>query len=161
MFEAPDDAVSQFHAELLADLVNENVNRENLAICAHVVANLPTQAAILGQGTVCFLDGLFLLLKVVLERKPLLIPFADIVWRGRYDEPRSTARNLAQEFDSVAVKESRLSFRVVTRHNSVLLHGDRQSFHRGWYEELAEHLHYNENARHRPRPKFWALFVEN
>jgi hypothetical protein len=85
VLEAPDDAVPQLHAELLANAVNEDVNGENFAIGADVIADLPAQAAIVGQCPVRCLDRLFLLFKVVIEFQAFLVFLADVIGRGRND----------------------------------------------------------------------------
>lgn len=110
VLEAPDDAVAELHAQLFADLIDEDVDGENLAIRGHVVADLPTDTSVVGQRPVSSLQRLFLLLQIFLELLSLLVFLADVVGWGRYDEPGSTFRNLLEQFQSVTVEQRCLSF---------------------------------------------------
>ena len=64
MLEAPDDPVAKFQAELLADLINVNVEGEDLT-CGDMIANLPAEASVGSQNTDALDDGLFLLLQII------------------------------------------------------------------------------------------------
>lgn len=46
MLEIPDDSISKFQPQLLTNVVNEYVERENLTSRGYVIPHLPTQASV-------------------------------------------------------------------------------------------------------------------
>jgi hypothetical protein len=114
VLEAPDDAVTQLHPEFFANLIDVEIEWENLAVSRYVIPSLPTQATIVCESAMALLEGLFLLLKVVLEHEPLLILLANVVWGRRNDEPCLTIGNLPQKCKAITVEQGCLGFRVVS-----------------------------------------------
>jgi hypothetical protein len=88
VFECPNDAVSKFQAETLADSVNINVEREDFAVVTHVIANLPAQTPVVRQYSAGLTERFPLFPQVVNEADALLISLADVVWRRGHNESR-------------------------------------------------------------------------
>jgi hypothetical protein len=87
VFECPNDAVSKFQPETLADSVNINVEREDFAVVTHMIADLPAQTPVVGQYPAGLAEGFPLFPQIVNEPDALLVLLANVVRRRCNDQP--------------------------------------------------------------------------
>src|SRR5205807_693972 len=62
------------------------------------------------ENPVRFLNRVFLLFEIVLEKEPLFVLFSDVVWRRCDDETGSAVWNLLEQIQSIAVEKCDLVF---------------------------------------------------
>ena len=102
VFEGPDDAVSKLQAETLADSINVNIDGEDFAIIAQMIADLPAQAPVICQYPRGLPERFSLFPQIVNKPDAFLISLANVVRRRGNHQPRGPIRYLAQQIQTIS-----------------------------------------------------------
>ena len=132
MLEMPDYSVSHFQARTCKGRIQDRIQWNNAAV-VHIVSNLPTNTAAGSEGPDALANNSSLLIEIILQFKPPLILFPDVVRRGGDNKLQGFVRDCRKEIKAIPVIDNNaLGFEEFSRYFRFIKHAANLEMDQFW-----------------------------